>query len=545
MISYKVSGNIIDIFSNEIYKGIIEIKNGKIKSIIKDNDVDCDNYILPGLIDAHVHIESSLVAPSCFAAEAVKHGTVGIVADPHEIANVMGVKGIDFMIKNGKTVPFHFFFAAPSCVPATPFESSGAIINANEIKKLLNKREIYALAEMMNFPGVINEDEEVMKKINAAIDKSKPIDGHAPLLSGNDLEKYVDAGISTDHECTNIDEAREKIKHGMKILIREGSAAKDFDALWPLLLENPDKLMFCTDDLHPDHFIKGHINKIVKKAIANGVDPITAIKVASLNAVIHYHLPVGLLRINDPADMIVIDNFENFNVLKTFINGKLVYDEGKVNFEPQVKKMVNNFIINNVTIDDLKIKATTDQMQIIKAFDGSLLTEKLITSVSKDIDGFAIADQERDILKIVVLNRYAKGAKPSIGFINGFNLKNCAIGSSVAHDSHNIVVVGTDDTLILQTIELIQQNKGGIAFVSNNKSYILPLPIAGIMSNTEVSKAAENYEILNNYAAEHGCHMLSPFMTLAFMSLLVIPHLKLSDLGLFDVDTFSFTNLFV
>lgn len=267
MISYKVSGNIIDIFSNEIYKGIIEIKNGKIKSIIKDNDVDCDNYILPGLIDAHVHIESSLVAPSCFAAEAVKHGTVGIVADPHEIANVMGVKGIDFMIKNGKTVPFHFFFAAPSCVPATPFESSGAIINANEIKKLLNKREIYALAEMMNFPGVINEDEEVMKKINAAIDKSKPIDGHAPLLSGNDIEKYVDAGISTDHECTNIDEAREKIKHGMKILIREGSAAKDFDALWPLLLENPDKLMFCTDDLHPDHFIKGHINKIVKKLL--------------------------------------------------------------------------------------------------------------------------------------------------------------------------------------------------------------------------------------------------------------------------------------
>ncbi|HNW20246.1 MAG TPA: adenine deaminase, partial [Bacteroidales bacterium] len=486
-----------------------------------------------------------LVAPSYFATEAVKHGTVGIVADPHEIANVMGVKGINFMIKNGKNVPFHFFFAAPSCVPATPFESSGAIINADEIKKLLNKREIYALAEMMNFPGVINGDDEVMKKINAAIDKSKPIDGHAPLLSGNDLEKYVDAGISTDHECTNIDEAREKLKLGMKILIREGSAAKDFDALWPLLLENPDKLMFCTDDLHPDHFIKGHINKIVKKAIANGVDPITAIKVASLNAVMHYHLPVGLLRINDPADMIVIDNFENFNILKTFINGKLVYDNGKVNFEPQVKKLVNNFIINKIIVDDLKIKANTDKIQVIKALDGSLLTEKLLTNVSKDNDGFAIADQQRDILKIIVLNRYTKGAKPSIGFINGFNLKNCAIGSSVAHDSHNIVVVGTDDALILQVIELIQKNKGGIAFVSNDKSYILPLPIAGIMSNTEVSKAAKDYEILNNYAAEHGCQMLSPFMTLAFMSLLVIPHLKLSDLGLFDVDTFSFTTLFV
>jgi len=277
------------------------------------------------------------------------------------------------------------------------------------------------------------------------------------LLSGNDLEKYVDAGISTDHECTNIDEAREKLKLGMKILIREGSAAKDFDALWPLLLENPDKLMFCTDDLHPDHFIKGHINKIVKKAIANGVDPITAIKVASLNAVMHYHLPVGLLRINDPADMIVIDNFENFNILKLLFNGKLVYDNGKVNFEPQVKKLVNNFIINKIIVDDLKIKANTDKIQVIKALDGSLLTEKLITNVSKDNDGFAISDQQRDILKIIVLNRYTKGAKPSIGFINGFNLKNCAIGSSVAHDSHNIVVVGTDDALILQVIELIQK----------------------------------------------------------------------------------------
>lgn len=545
MNNYKISGNIVDIFNNEIYQGTIEIKNSRIKSIKRDNNIVCKNFILPGLIDAHVHIESSLVAPSYFAAEAVKHGTVGVVADPHEIANVMGVKGIDFMIKNGKTVPFHFFFAAPSCVPATPFESSGAVINSDEIKKLLNRREIYALAEMMNFPGVINEDEEVMKKIYAAIDKSKPIDGHAPLLTGKDLEKYVDAGISTDHECTNIDEAREKLKLGMKILIREGSAAKDFDALWPLILENPDKLMFCTDDLHPDHFINGHINKIVKKAIANGVDPIIAIRVASLNAANHYHLPVGLLRINDPADMIVIDNFENFNVLQTFINGKLVYDNGKVNFEPKVKKLVNNFIINKITLDDLKIKADTDQMQVMKAFDGSLLTEKLITSVTKDLNGFAIADTERDILKIVVINRYSDGAKPSIGFINGFNLKNCAIGSSVAHDSHNIVVIGTDDKLILRAIELIQNNKGGISFVSNDKSYVLPLPIAGIMCNMEVNKAANDYEVLNNYASEHGCQMLSPYMTLAFMSLLVIPHLKLSDKGLFDVDTFSFTNLFI
>lgn len=545
MNNYKISGNIVDIFNNEIYQGTIEIQNRKIKNIKRDNNVVYENYILPGLIDAHVHIESSLVAPSYFAAEAVKHGTVGVVADPHEIANVMGVKGIDFMIKNGKSVPFHFFFAAPSCVPATPFESSGAIINSDEIKKLLNKREIYALAEMMNFPGVIYEDEEVMKKIYAAIDMSKPIDGHAPLLSGKDLEKYVDAGISTDHECTNIEEAREKLKLGMKILIREGSAAKDFDTLWPLLLENPDKLMFCTDDLHPDHFINGHINKIVKKAIDNGVDPIIAIRVASVNAANHYHLPVGLLRINDPADMIVIDNFENFNVLQTLINGKLVYDNGKVNFEPKVKKLVNNFIINNITLDDLKIKADTDQILVMKAFDGSLLTEKLITSVTKDVNGFAIADQERDILKIVVLNRYSDNAKPSIGFINGFNLKNCAIGSSVAHDSHNIVVIGTDDNLILQAIKLIQNNKGGISFVSNDKSYILPLPIAGIMCNMEVKKAANDYEILNIYASEHGCQMLSPFMTLAFMSLLVIPHLKLSDKGLFDVDTFSFTNLFI
>lgn len=545
MRKYIISGNIVDVINSEIYKGTIKIKNGRIKNIERNDNILCENYILPGLIDAHVHIESSLVAPSFFAAEAVKHGTIGVVADPHEIANVMGVKGIDFMIENGKTVPFHFFFTAPSCVPATAFESSGSVIDAEIINSLLAKPDFYALAEMMNFPGVINNDIEVVKKIEAAINHHKPIDGHAPLLSNDELKKYIDAGISTDHERTNIEEAREKIKLGMKILIREGSAAKDFDNLWPLLLENPDKIMFCTDDLHPDHFIKGHINKLVRKAIANGVDPITAIRAASLNTAQHYRLPVGFLQKDDPADLIVIDDFNNFNVLQTFIKGNLVYDHGKVNFTSRINQLVNNFTINKISIDDLKLKATSNNIQIIKAFDGSLLTEKLVTTVTIDEDGFAISDQNRDVLKIVVLNRYESGAKPAIGFINGFELKNCAIGSSVAHDSHNIVAIGTQDRFIVEAIELIQKHKGGLVFVSDKNTHILPLPIAGLMSDMEVVKTADSYETLNKYTTEYGSNMHSPFMTLAFMSLLVIPHLKLSDKGLFDVDSFSFTDLFV
>ncbi len=539
---YKISGNIVDVVNGKIYKGEITVENGIITQI---NNVDnCPNkYIIPGLIDAHVHIESSMVTPANFAEVAVVHGTVATVSDPHEIANVLGVKGIEFMIKNGKTVPFKFFFGAPSCVPATPFESSGAIIDETITDKLLSSKDIYYLAEMMNYPGVIYKSKDVISKINSAHKYNKPIDGHAPNVSGEDLSLYAEVGITTDHECMNIEEAIEKIKKGIKIQIREGSAAKNFDDLLPLIDLYPEMIMFCSDDKHPDDLLKGHINLLVKRAINRGYDPITLLKICSKNVIEHYKLNVGLLQKNDAADFVIIDNLTDFNVLATYINGEKVSENGKCLFKvTQLSELPNNFNAKPITENDIKVEAVSETIKLIKVDDGQLYTycEKEILKAN---NGFLYSNSEKDILKIVVLNRYLQ-ASPAVAFIRGFGLKTGAIASSIAHDSHNIVAVGVEDENIVKAINSVIECKGGISVVNSNEIHILPLPIAGLMSAMNVESTAKLYKQANEKAINLGTKLKSPFMTLAFMSLLVIPELKLGDKGLFDGLKFQFTSLF-
>lgn len=540
--TYRLSGNIIDVVKERIYQGTIFIENGKIKNIMEE-ETGSDQYILPGLIDAHIHIESSMLTPSEFARIAVVHGTVATVSDPHEIANVLGVDGVKFMIENGKQVPFKFYFGAPSCVPATTFESSGAYLGSEDMERLLKMDEIHYLSEMMNFPGVIYGDEEVAAKLNVAKKYHKPVDGHAPGLSGKDVKKYIQSGITTDHECFTIEEALEKISYGMKIQIREGSAAKNFDTLIPLINSHPDQIMLCSDDRHPDDLVEGHINLVIKKAIELGYDPIKVLRACTYNPRKHYSLNVGLLQKGDPADCIIIDNFENFNIEQTFINGELVAEKGNSLLTPLPADTPNIFFANPIVEKDLNVKAESETIQVLKAQDGQLITPKLIKK-AKIANGFVISDVENDVLKMVVLNRYKK-SNPAIGFVNGFGLKKGAIASTVAHDSHNIIAVGTNDKEIATAINLLIETKGGISLIDEKFQLHLPLPVAGIMSNEDGYKIAEIYKQLNQSAKKLGSGLHAPYMTLSFMALLVIPELKLSDKGLFDGNKFEFTSLFV
>ena len=538
---FSLSGNIVDVVCERIFKGSIEIVNGQIISI-KEGKADNDQYIIPGLIDAHIHIESSMLVPSEFARLAVVHGTVATVSDPHEIANVLGIKGVDFMIGNGKKVPFKFYFGAPSCVPATPFESAGATLGVEDTDDLLQRNEIKYLSEMMNFPGVLNENNEVAAKLSAARKYNKPVDGHAPGLTSEDLKKYIHAGIATDHECFTIEEALEKIKYGMKIQIREGSAAKNFDALIPLLKLHPDKIMLCSDDKHPDDLVEGHINLLVKRAIHLGYDPIKVLKACTYNPVKHYKLEVGLLQVGDPADLSIVDNLNDFSIMATYINGELVAQKGKSFLKPVFITTPNKFCANLIQAKDLEVKVRGNFMKVIRALEGQLITEKVIVKVKPE-NGLIQNDPENDILKIVVLNRYTK-SQPSVGFITGFGLKKGAIASTVAHDSHNIISVGTNDEEIVQAINLLIASKGGISLVNGDKILHLPLPVAGIMSDENGYKVADNYKLLNYEVKNLGSLLQSPFMTLSFMALLVIPELKMSDKGLFDGNKFEFTSLF-
>lgn len=536
-----LTGNIVDVVAKRIFKGKIIVEDNLIKSI-SEEAVDENQFILPGLIDAHIHIESSMLSPAEFARIAVTHGTVATVSDPHEIANVLGIEGVDYMIKNGEKVPFKFFFGAPSCVPATSFESAGASLGVKETEELLSRSEIKYLSEMMNFPGVIYEDEEVISKIALAEKYGKPVDGHAPELDGEDLKKYVKAGISTDHECFNIDEALEKIKLGMKILIREGSAAKNFDTLIPLIVDHPDKIMFCSDDKHPNDLLNGHINLLVKRAIAMGYDPLLVLRSCTFIPAKHYNLEVGLLQKNDLADIIVVDNLENFNILETYINGKLVSKNGNSRISKVSEDSPNHFVANPISTSDIEIPAQKGNIKVIEAIEGQLITRKL-EMAPLITNNKVVSDTNRDILKMVVLNRYTK-SKPSIGFIKNFGFKSGAIASTVAHDSHNIIAVGVDDFEIIEAINLLIKHKGGIALVNNKIKSILPLPVAGIMSNDDGFKVAKEYELLEQNAKLLGSSFKAPFMTLSFMALLVIPELKLSDKGLFDGNKFEFTSLF-
>jgi adenine deaminase len=540
--SFKVSGRIIDIVARRIFGGTISIEDGTIVGIT-ENDKVPDQYILPGLIDAHIHIESSMLIPSEFARVAVVHGTVATVSDPHEIANVLGISGVRFMIDNGKKVPFKFFFGAPSCVPATPFESSGASMGLKEIEQLLASDEIFYLSEMMNFPGVLFNDPVVMEKLALAKRYNKPVDGHAPGLSGENVVKYISAGITTDHECYTLEEAIDKLSHGMKILIREGSAAKNFEELSPLIERYPDAVMFCSDDKHPNDLVNGHINELVKRAIAKGYDPITILRCCTYNPVNHYNLNVGLLQNGDPADFIIIDNLKEFNILKTCINGITVAENRRALVSRVEETPVNNFFANNIHSDEIKVKAENAQIRVIKAFDGQLITRESF-AMGKIDNGNFVSDTANDILKVVVKNRYSD-SRPSVGFISGFGIKEGAIGSSVAHDSHNIIAVGADDHSITEAINLIISSEGGISVVNERNRHLLKLPYAGIMTDEDGYLVASTYNLLDKMAKEMGSDLQAPFMTLSFMALLVIPELKISDRGLFDAINFNFIDLFL
>ena len=536
----KLQGQIVDIQNRRIFKGEISVENGKIISI-KEKDHDVNDYIMPGFVDAHIHIESSMLVPSEFAKLAVKHGTVSTVSDPHEIANVLGVEGVEFMIENGKEVSFKFNFGAPSCVPATKFESAGAVIDSEDIKTLLKNPDIKYLAEMMNYPGVLFDDEEVMKKIAWAKHYKKPVDGHAPGLRGEDVSKYISAGMSTDHECFTYDEALEKLQKGMKILIREGSAAKNFEALIDLLEDHFENMMFCSDDKHPDDLIIGHINQLCARAVAKGIDVFKVLKVACINPIKHYNLDVGLLKVGDDADFIVVEDIKRFNTLQTYINGELVFNNGVSNIKPVSFENLNNFNCNIKEVSDFKIESTAKQIRVIEALEGQLVTNELIEDALIE-NGNLVSNTEKDILKMVVVNRY-QNQNPAIGFIKNFGLKEGAIASSVGHDSHNIIAVGVSDEDICRAVNLIIENKGGICAFSNLEEKIVSLPVAGIMSDKDGATIGKQYAELDKMAKRLGSKLNAPYMTLSFMALLVIPSLKLSDKGLFNGSEFKFTTI--
>jgi adenine deaminase len=540
----KYEGNIVNIFDNSIFFGVISVFEGRIFNIVRTKEEMPEApYFLPGFVDAHIHIESSMLVPSQFGKIAVVHGTVGTVSDPHEIANVLGTKGVEFMIENGEKIPFKFCFGAPSCVPATEFETAGAIVSVDDIEYLMANPKIGYLAEMMNFPGVIYENEEVLAKLAIAKKYHKPIDGHAPGLRGEQSQKYFSYGITTDHECFSYDEAKEKLEMGVKVLIREGSAAKNFNDLISLANEYSAQMMFCSDDKHPDDLVEGHINLLVKRAVESGVNVFKALRMASLNPVRHYDLNIGLLREGEPADFIEVNNLQDFQVISTYIDGNLVASKGITLIQDIKAEQVNNFSAKAIKIEDLNLEIPNDSRYIntIKVNDGQLITDSFLFDLAQRDADFLTTN---DILKLVVYNRY-KEDQPKLAFINGFGIKNGAIASSVAHDSHNIIAVGTSDEDIEQAINLIVREKGGISVVADEKMGVLPLPIAGLMSDKDGYEVAKDYTQIDEFAkSQLNCTLKSPFMSLSFMALLVIPSLKLSDKGLFDGNTFEFTDIF-
>jgi len=535
-----LKGNIVDIKNRKIFKGEITIIDGLISGIEEKPCIE-NHFILPGFVDAHIHIESSMLVPSEFAKIAVNHGTVATVSDPHEIANVLGIKGVEFMIENGKKTPFKFNFGAPSCVPATPFESAGAIIDSDGIKQLMANPDIKYLAEMMNYPGVIFDDAEVLKKIEWAKYYNKSIDGHAPGLTGDNLNKYISAGITTDHECFTYDEALEKLQKGMKVIIREGSAAKNFEALIDLLPEHFENMMFCSDDKHPDDLLLGHINQFCERAIAKDIDIFKVLQVACVNPVKHYGLDVGLLKVGDAADCIVVENLYDFKTLQTYINGALVFDKGESKIVSIDFEILNNFNTDKKLVSDFRYESNQSKIRVIECLDGELVTNEIIKDATTD-NGNLISNTETDILKMTVVNRY-ENSKSSIAFIKNIGLKEGAIATSIGHDSHNIIAVGVSDEAICKAVNLIIDNKGGICAVSDDSEKVVPLPIAGIMSDQNAETIGKAYSELDEMAKGLGSKLHAPYMSLSFMALLVIPSLKLGDKGLFDGDTFKFTSL--
>ncbi|HLX93322.1 MAG TPA: adenine deaminase [Puia sp.] len=547
--AHTIQGNLVDVIRRQTYPASLTIEGEKIISVEPLGEAGLARvpYILPGFIDAHVHIESSMLTPAEFARLAVVHGTVATVSDPHEIANVCGLKGVEFMITDGRRVPFKFNFGAPSCVPATPFETAGAELNADDVASLLAKDEIRYLSEMMNFPGVLSADPAVMKKIAAAKKLGKPIDGHAPGLRGDEARRYIAAGISTDHECFTKEEALDKLACGMKIIIREGSAARNFDALIDLLHDHEDDLMFCSDDKHPDSLVAGHIDLLCARAAERGIDYYKILKAACVNPVRHYRLDCGLLRVGDAADLILVEDLKRFRVLKTFVDGKLVAENGETLIKrlPALLPAVNKFSCGKKAPEafryDIDCNHQSTDVPVIEALDGQLITKYCRAGLQVN-DRQVMTDPASDILKIAVVNRYSD-VRPAIAFVKNFGLKRGAIASTVAHDSHNIVAVGADDDSICHAVNLLIELKGGVSCVDSRTSETLALPVGGLMSNEDGYEVARSYLAIDAMAKGLGSSLSAPFMTLSFMALLVIPHLKLSDKGLFDVDRFDFVSV--
>ena len=551
---FTIKGNLVDCLSRSLTPASIEVREGSIHSIEMLDSISPDlalPFICPGFIDAHVHIESSMLIPAAFARLAVVHGTVATVSDPHEIANVCGMEGVRFMIDNGKTVPFKFNFGAPSCVPATVFETAGDVLNAAHVKALLESEDVKYLTEMMNFPGAIAGDPEILEKIAAAQALGKPVDGHAPGLSGEGLRTYVSRGISTDHECFTIEEAREKLALGMKIIIREGSAAKNFDALIPLIETHPEMILFCSDDKHPDSLVDGHINQLCARAVKEGYDVFHILQAACINPVKHYTLDVGLLKVGDPADFILLENLADFKVMATYIDGLKVAENGlSLIPDPSLdaaetkdsnpsSSPINRFGIGKINVEDLSFRGEGEyKYPVIECIDGQLITNKLSLQPLHR-NGSWCSDTANDVLKIVVVNRYHQ-APIAKAFIHQFGFTDGAIASSVAHDSHNIVAVGVDDESLCRAINLIIETKGGVSCVGPDMEHCLSLPIGGLMSAEDGYAVATAYTAIDKAAKSLGSTLSAPFMSLSFMALLVIPSLKLSDKGLFDGDGFGF-----
>ncbi len=543
MENFRVSGNLVDILQKKIFPATIWIEEGYITKIQQEENQQYSQYILPGFVDAHIHIESSLLVPTEFARLATVQGTVASVSDPHEIANVLGIQGIRFMIANAKQTPFEIAFGVPSCVPTTSFETAGATISTKEAETLFTEDNLSYLSEMMNFPGVIAQEPEVINKIKIAHQLGYSVDGHAPGLRGKEARSYVNAGIATDHECFTIGEAQDKLTLGMKILIREGSAAKNYEELHPLINKYHEKCMFCSDDKHPNDLVKGHINDLVRRSIASGYDVMKVLQMACVNPVQYYKLNVGLLQKGDSADFIVVDNLCNFTIKQTYCKGILAAEKGNALLPSVSIKPINYFATSTKKAEDFYLPAQGKIVRVIKVIDGQLLTtEKHFLALIKD--GQIRIDIDRDILKIAVVNRYQNTA-PAIALIHNFGIKKGAIASSISHDSHNIIAVGATDEELCLAINTIIENKGGLAVIEGKSASVLPLPIAGLMSNEDGYKVAQEYAHLDALAKKLGSSLTAPFMTLSFMALLVMPELKLSDKGLFNGKIFQFVSLFV
>lgn len=546
-----IQSNYVDILNKKIFPATVEIENGKIKSI-STTEGNFSDYILPGFVDAHIHIESSMLTPYEFARLALAHGTIATVSDPHEIANVCGLEGVYYMLDSARNAKLKFHFGAPSCVPATNFETAGAVLDSNAVEELLKHEDIFYLSEMMNYPGVLFNDTEVMRKITLAKKYNKPVDGHAPGLRGEQAKKYIEAGeagaitISTDHECFTKEEALDKLKYGMKILIREGSAAKNFEALHELISEFPERVMLCSDDKHPDDLLLGHINQLVARAVAKGHDVFDVLRCACINPKSHYQLKSGTMQIGDAADFILVNDLKDFNVLATYIDGVKIAEKGNTFLPATENKIINNFSTSKKTKEDFQTRSSEQEtlnlkpetINVIEAIDGQLITNHIHANAKIEND-FLVSDIDNDILKITVVNRYTN-QKPAVAFIKNFGLKSGAIASTVAHDSHNIICVGTTDESICKAVNLLIENNGGLSVVNNTSEKVLPLPIAGLMSDKSCIEVGTAYSEIDKMVKQLGCKLRSPYMTLSFMALLVIPDLKLSDKGLFSGKDFKF-----